>query len=115
MKTLITIMICTALVSCHSSEKISDGIRVIVGKPISYAVDSLGFPDSESDISGQKGYTWILQQDIALYMMDSQLDLTTTIADHHCKLNIFVDENDIITKFRWNGHMDVCSLFADRL
>ena len=112
MRTILAILLSLVLVGCVTSTQISTGLDSMMNKPIGYVVDKLGFPDRESTVGGTKAYTWIRSKDVNGILYGQNGSVSSLHSTHQCRLDVTVNENDIVTWFRWDGEVRVCNEFA---
>ena len=113
MKTVITAVVVLSLAACTTQNKISAGISDVVGQPISYAISALGFPDKESKVGDLHAYTWTMDKDTPLFLFTGDnYGMTAYNVHESCKLDLMVDDTDIVVDFHWMGNKGACKHYA---
>lgn len=85
--------------ACASSQDLDQGLSALVGQQKHHALGRLRGYDSQGEIDGQKYYVW-----------DSRATPPGT-----CRIRIFTDANDTITKYDWSGTGSTCQYYIGQL
>ena len=118
------------LVGC-AGEIIQEKMQLMIGGPASDVFAKLGLPDAEGEVVGRKFYVWGTQT-TGSYTVPQYNTGTiyspyggtstysyTTYQQHSynylCKIRVFVDSQDRVTTFDFEGNEGGCSTFAQQL
>ena len=126
----ITLISLAALSSCVTMESAKPAMDAMKGKPISAAIDKLGYPDGQMNIAGKKVYVWNTNSTES-YLVPDNTTTTTWVNgspvhatsygtrsesfELQCKLKVIASEADVIEKWEWEGNVGGCEVYAMRL
>lgn len=107
-KTNVAIAVALALSGCARSpfpviESKIDGMK---GQPIKTVIDKLGEPDEQNQIGGEKAYVWLLP---------NKSGFAYQAVGFECTIKVFVDKDDKITHYGYNGNVGGCGQYAHKL
>ena len=127
---MVVAAILAVLVSGCASEIIQEEMTAMIGYPAEEVFLELGLPDAESRVAGRKFYVWNTQAS-GSYSIPQQHTGTiqgaygpstytyTTFQQqqyhHFCNLRVFVDSQERVTTFDFEGNEAGCGTFADLL
>ena len=109
---------------------IEEKMEPMIGQPASNAFEKLGLLDAEGEVAGRKFYVWETRTSGSFSMPKqstgtlfggpgpSTFTLLTheeVYYNHHCKMRIFVDSQDRIATYDFDGNEGGCSTFAKKL
>ena len=113
-----------------AGEIIQEKMQPMIGRPASYIFAKLGLPDAEDVVAGRKFYVWGTQT-AGSYTLPQYNTGTiyspygtstygyTTYQQHSynyfCKIRVFVDSQDRITTYDFDGNEGGCATFANQL
>ncbi len=78
------------------------------GQPVNVVYPKIGDPSSQGETAGEKYYVWLSSKSAPPYSFGDTVSL-------NCTVKIFVDKQDNITHYDFNGNVAGCSHFAHRL
>lgn len=126
---ILTITLIAILPSCVMSN-IDEGLTALTGKPISTAVQVLGYPDQERRFQNDKIYIWSTSfqgtyttpetATTTGYIGGTPVYGTTTYnttqtANYSCLIKIITGTNGLIKNWEYNGNPGGCGSYASRL
>jgi len=129
LKTLCLTFIFIFLASCTFT-RLEKGLDSLVGKSMDHAMSLLGMPDSEMTIRGQKIYGWghstsfnypTSNTSTSSAVIDGelvQIQTTTnssTPTNLSCSIKLYVNSNDIVTTYAYDGNSGACETYAQWL
>ena len=110
---------------------IQEKMQPMIGRPVSYVFGKLGWPDAESKIAGQKIFSWVTQTGGSYTLPQyntgtiyNPCGSTSTYSyttyhqhsyNYFCIIRIFVDAEDRVTAYDFEGNEGGCSTFAKQL
>lgn len=123
-----------AMTGCASWGDMKAGLDGLLDRPISAAIDRIGYPSSEQTIAGRKIYRWGASSQSAMYMPSTTtttgsvgtglgyrpFSATTTggtyiPVSYNCEIVMEVDANDIIKRYQYNGNLGGCEPYINAL
>lgn len=117
-----SMMIFAFLLFGCSGEVIQENMNSMVGGHVNIAIAKLGIPEHEGEIRGGKYYLWDVSNSGSYSIPNTTYVGTTPIITysntsfhHHCKIRVFVNQQDIITTFDFEGNEGGCQHIAARL
>lgn len=132
MKKFAALCVIAAILTGCASQRLNDGLPHLVGKNIGYAINYLGYPQSEQTIAGKKVYTWgnsstfTTTQTVRTPVSGSVYGLgggasysgyTTSVVpqtyNYQCTIRLIANEKDVIERWEWNGNEGGCSSYSD--
>ena len=105
-------------------------MQPMIGQPASNVFEKLGLPHAEGEVAGRKFYVWATQDSGSILLPQqntgtiysgyrtSTYTYTTYVPmayNHACRFRIFVNPEDRITTYDFEGNEGGCSTFANRL
>lgn len=132
MKTILRIFIAPLLLilaasACVSFAEMEEELEEFKGQHINVAVAKLGVPDGERVIVGRKIYVWARQetrtntspQTSSTHGLFGGHHTTTTYStqkyQESCKIELVVDDSDIVVSYSVDGDLQTCQIYANRL
>lgn len=130
MKKIPLLLICVALASCATWKNFNAGLESFVGKPLSSAIQVLGYPSDDQMVAGMRIISW--QDNVSGVMALPDASYTTGSISSHgqygtfrsstistsyvpmhgsCKISMKIDENEIIQGFNYSGNRYGCENF----
>ena len=119
-----------AAAGCNTMEGAKPAMVALKGKPISAAVEKLGYPDDQISVGNEKVYTWA-NSSSGSYTVPTTSTTTTWVNgtpiygttrglqeesySMSCKFKIITTQSDIIEHFQWDGNIGACGVYAMRL
>jgi hypothetical protein len=123
-----------AITGCATWGQMKEGLDDLLDRPISTAIDRIGYPSSEQSIAGRKLYRWGSSSQSAMYMPSTTtttgsigtgmgyrpFSATTTggsyiPVSYNCEIVLEVDSNDIIKRYQYNGNLGGCRQYIQAL
>lgn len=117
------------LTGCMTA-RMNDGLNTMLGKPISYAVGRLGYPDGQREMMGDTLYVWSTNHQAVLPVYNAS-STTGTVggtpfygttssmglmrAQAYCTIQIAVTPQGLIKTYQWNGNPIGCRGYASAL
>ena len=95
------------LTGCLSST-MNPPLQQSVGQPARALFAKIGWPDSETVVSGQKVYTWSTHHLGPQVFGDGDVE-------YNCRIRVFVDGQDVVTASDWRGNILGCNEYTSRL
>lgn len=122
------------LLSACVTDQLDTGFARLRGQPVSAAIDRLGVPTSERTLAGRHVYTWKTSQLVSTYQPSSNVTTgsipgqngktkysstsiggTTVQMNATCKIEIEVDDQELIRNSSYDGDVGACGKFAQAL
>ena len=118
------------LFGCSTFADIQGGLSAMVGKPVSTAIEVLGYPNSRMDIGSDEVYIWKVDQTGVVYVPQT---LTTTgqvgstnfsslstysqaqIHQSVCTVRVISGRNGLIKSWDFSGNISGCESFSGSL
>jgi hypothetical protein len=129
LRTLGVIAAAIALSGCVG-QRLENGLRSLIGQPISVAANRLGYPDGEREILGDKIYFWSTSHSAMLPMANTttttgmvggtpvygQTTGMTMVPVHaQCTIQLAVDSAGLIKSWQYRGNPMGCRSYASAL
>jgi hypothetical protein len=118
------------LAGCAWDEDLNAGLDKIVGHPIQVAIIRMGMPDSEGQVVGRKFYAWNDSRTVSdgptittgtgtldgkSFSYNQYSNQASGYSVYECKIRLFVDEDDIVRTYDWNGNLGGCRHYINSL
>jgi hypothetical protein len=112
------------------TEQLNQGLGFMVGQPIDYAVQRLGYPQGQSEMLGDTIYVWGTSRTAVMPMtstatttgfvgttpiMGSQTSTTYVPMNFNCTIQLAVGPDHIIKHWHWEGNLGGCARYAQAL
>lgn len=109
---------------------IEEKMQPMIGQPASHVFEKLGIPDAEDVVAGRRFYVWETEDSGSILLPQQNTGSVYTahgtstytymtyvpmVYSHTCRFRVFVDANDLITTYDFDGNEGGCSTFATRL
>lgn len=123
------------LCGCVTWAQMDAGLQRLHGRPLSAAIDRLGYPSGERDVAGMKLVTWSTRNSGTMYLPQTATGqataynpytgyttYTTTTSylapmayNYQCEITMHVNEGGIIVGTQYQGNMGGCSSYIKAL
>lgn len=115
-----------ALGGC-AQKQLEAGLTSRVGTNVNSLFNTIGMPQQEKTIAGQKVYVWANQQTNTMFMPTTTttgyVGMTPYTATNYtpmqmnasCVIEVAVDDSNRITRWQFNGNEAGCGPYASRL
>ena len=112
------------------SDQLNQGLTGLVGRPIDFAVQRLGYPNAQREILGDTLYIWSTNRAGVMPILTNQtttglvgnVPVTGTTSglayvpvQYDCTIEIAVTAEKIIKSWRWEGNLGGCQPYAQAL
>ena len=127
-KTFLTLAAAASvLLSGCAFDRLSGGLKTLLGKDIHVAVAKLGYPDDERVILGDKVYVWSTNRMTVMPIYTTSTTSGTVGStpyygttmtpsyvpvNANCKIQLTTDSDGIITRYQVEGNESGCSAYA---
>lgn len=128
----ILMLIGASLTGCVTWGDLDQGLNNLRGKPISAAIERIGYPSSEQVIAGKKLYRWertsqgVQVQPTTSFTSgkvgsgnnpakytETKTGSTMVQVNNKCSLTLAVDQHDNIISHQYDGNLDGCSTYIN--
>jgi hypothetical protein len=115
---------------CTSFSVFDEKLPAYSGRPIEDLVARLGYPNAEQTVMGRKAYIWNTSQQFTSitpttstttgYVGTRSVNMQTTTystdtSTLSCVIRVFVDDQNRITRWEYNGNNGACYKYSGRL
>ena len=122
------------ILSACSSVHLEDGIPYLVGKPISHAINYMGYPDDERTIAGNDVYSWHYERTFTttrtvytpysgtaygvgggMSYSGQTSSVVPEVHNNYCNIRLIVDRRGIVRDWDWQGNYSGCRYYSDTM
>lgn len=126
--------IAATLSGCATWGQFDTGLNTLIGKPVSLAVDVLGYPSGEREIVGMHLIQWgrssqgfmPVSTPIQSYgtvatprgfgsFSTTTMQTSMVPVSYNCSITLQVDANNIVTGYNYEGNLGGCRTYIQRL
>lgn len=119
---------------CATWGQFDEGLNALMNKPLSTAIEKLGYPSGERTIAGRRLVEWGRSQNTAMYMPTTTTTYGTVNTNrgfgtysgtttggtfipmnYNCTVILEVDQNDIVRRYQYEGNLGGCASYIDAL
>lgn len=115
---------------CSTFTDIQDGLGVMIGKPVSTAIEVLGYPTNKMEIGSDEVYIWNIDRTEVDYVPQTatttgqvgatKFSSSTTYSQAQiyqsvCTVRVISGRNGLIKNWDFSGNISGCQSFSERL
>lgn len=134
MKKTISVIAMLGLTGCATWGQLDEGLTALVGKPVTAAIEKIGYPNTEQTIAGRKLYRWGSSSQ-GVISMPTQTTTTGSVGtglgyrpytattygnamvpvSYQCTLTLVVNAQDVIIDYGYDGNLGGCERYINAL
>ena len=118
--------LCLFVLTACTFTRLEKGLDSLLGKSMDHAISMLGMPNAERTMRGQKMYGWghsfsynSANNSTSSTVVNGQwIQINTTSytpTNLSCSIELYVNSNDIVTNYSYDGNAGACETYAQWL